>query len=555
MGVDLKSGVYKGGKMVGARVGADGRCAGGCREEHGGWVRLGGEGREGRQNGGCEEWGAEEAVAVSWRHESFLRVKIVVHITSTDQMPSFKMKAQSSMGCLREKNGLRVCQRSSVISKNSHARKSEHSEDFDTCNNCQEVSSSTQVSTIEIGSDEAIEHQELLGEQTGQIQKQSCDSPTKRMDSCQACPSDIKTIFSPALESSEVNGEQNSEPHADIDAVLGAGDSDDNGRSCDNRTCDVSDFYISDMIISSLPFDENAFHDDISEMNCFQDYKSAEPNMFFDVSEQYMMLPFLEDTIRSSNFNTNDDKSCEEAMIDTNCAEMYLGIGQMSPCNLETVVNSSDSNQAESFDPQLFIKNLPELSEVVSNYQPNILPEEASKRKSVTLVLDLDETLVHSTLEHRDDADFTFTVFFNMKEHPVYVKRRPHLQTFLERVAEMFEVVIFTASQSIYAAQLLDILDPCAKFISRRVYRESCIFLDGSYTKDLTVLGVDLAKVAIIDNTPQVFRLQVNNGIPIKSWFDDPSDSALISLLPFLETLVNADDVRPIIAKKFGYKE
>ncbi|XP_050146792.1 uncharacterized protein LOC126622169 isoform X1 [Malus sylvestris] len=470
-------------------------------------------------------------------------------------MPSFKMKAQSSMGCLREKNGLRVCQRSSVISKNSHARKSEHSEDFDTCNNCQEVSSSTQVSTIEIGSDEAIEHQELLGEQTGQIQKQSCDSPTKRMDSCQACPSDIKTIFSPALESSEVNGEQNSEPHADIDAVLGAGDSDDNGRSCDNRTCDVSDFYISDMIISSLPFDENAFHDDISEMNCFQDYKSAEPNMFFDVSEQYMMLPFLEDTIRSSNFNTNDDKSCEEAMIDTNCAEMYLGIGQMSPCNLETVVNPSDSNQAESFDPQLFIKNLPELSEVVSNYQPNILPEEASKRKSVTLVLDLDETLVHSTLEHRDDADFTFTVFFNMKEHTVYVKRRPHLQTFLERVAEMFEVVIFTASQSIYAAQLLDILDPCAKFISRRVYRESCIFLDGSYTKDLTVLGVDLAKVAIIDNTPQVFRLQVNNGIPIKSWFDDPSDSALISLLPFLETLVNADDVRPIIAKKFGYKE
>jgi len=115
------------------------------------------------------------------------------------------------------------------------------------------------------------------------------------------------------------------------------------------------------------------------------------------------------------------------------------------------------------------------------------------------------ETLVHSTLDHRDDADFTFTVFFNMKEHTVYVKRRPYLQIFLERVAEMFEVVIFTASQSIYAAQLLDVLDPYAKFISRRVYRESCIFSDGSYTKDLTVLGVDLAKVAIIDNTPQVY--------------------------------------------------
>jgi CTD small phosphatase-like protein 2 len=92
-----------------------------------------------------------------------------------------------------------------------------------------------------------------------------------------------------------------------------------------------------------------------------------------------------------------------------------------------------------------------------------------------------------------------------MKEHTVYVKQRPHVHTFLERVAEMFEVVIFTASQSIYAAQLLDMLDPDRKLISQRIYRESCIFSDGSYTKDLTVLGVDLAKVAIIDNSPQVF--------------------------------------------------
>ena len=97
----------------------------------------------------------------------------------------------------------------------------------------------------------------------------------------------------------------------------------------------------------------------------------------------------------------------------------------------------------------------------------------------------------------------------------MYVRQRPHLQAFLEKVAEMFEVVIFTASQSIYAEQLLDILDPDRKIISRRVYRESCIFSDGSYTKDLTILGVDLAKVAIIDNSPQVFYLPTSlKGLP-----------------------------------------
>lgn len=111
---------------------------------------------------------------------------------------------------------------------------------------------------------------------------------------------------------------------------------------------------------------------------------------------------------------------------------------------------------------------------------------------------------MHSSLDQCDGADFTFPVFFNMKEHTIYVKKRPHLQTFLERVAQMFEIVIFTASQSIYAKQLLDILDPCGKIISRRAYRESCMLSEGCYVKDLTVLGVDLAKVAIIDNCPQV---------------------------------------------------
>eukprot|EP00268_Persea_americana_P063763 TRINITY_DN830_c0_g2_i1.p1 TRINITY_DN830_c0_g2~~TRINITY_DN830_c0_g2_i1.p1 ORF type:complete len:291 (-),score=51.47 TRINITY_DN830_c0_g2_i1:391-1263(-) len=162
------------------------------------------------------------------------------------------------------------------------------------------------------------------------------------------------------------------------------------------------------------------------------------------------------------------------------------------------------------------------------------------------------KTLVHSTLEYCDNADFTFSVYFNMKEHIIYVRQRPHLQMFLKRVAEMFEIIVFTASQSIYAEKLLNILDPDSKLISRRFYRESCIFSNGNYVKDLTILGLDLAKVAIIDNSPQVFQLQVNNGIPIESWFEDPSDHALMSVLPFLETLVDVDDVRPIIAQRFN---
>lgn len=52
-----------------------------------------------------------------------------------------------------------------------------------------------------------------------------------------------------------------------------------------------------------------------------------------------------------------------------------------------------------------------------------------------------------------------------------------------------------------------------------------------------------------------MYRLQINNGIPIKSWYDDPTDDGLITILPFLETLAVADDVRPIIGRRFGNEE
>ncbi|RCV26631.1 hypothetical protein SETIT_5G261400v2 [Setaria italica] len=222
------------------------------------------------------------------------------------------------------------------------------------------------------------------------------------------------------------------------------------------------------------------------------------------------------------------------------------------PCSPEVDLCFSNSDVLEWLNPHLSEEDLPDLVDF-AELNSNAIPatKEQGTRK-VTLVLDLDETLVHSTMEQCDDADFTFPVFCDMKEHVVYVKKRPHVDMFLQKMVEMFDVVIFTASQSVYANQLLDMLDPENKLFSKRFFRESCLFTDSSYTKDLTVVGVDLAKVAIIDNTPQVFQLQVNNGIPIESWYNNPADEALPQLIPFLETLAVADDVRPIIAKKFG---
>ncbi|PNW78830.1 hypothetical protein CHLRE_09g391541v5 [Chlamydomonas reinhardtii] len=217
-----------------------------------------------------------------------------------------------------------------------------------------------------------------------------------------------------------------------------------------------------------------------------------------------------------------------------------------------------DEEEFVEFDPLLFIKQLPPLEQCVPAHRPALLPKQTramARRK--TLVLDLDETLVHSSLEAVDRSDFNFPVTFNGMDHTVYVRQRPHLHDFMARVAALFEVVVFTASQRIYAERLLDILDPGQALVRHRIYRDSCVVVDGNYLKDLSVLGRDLAHTVIVDNSPQAFGFQVDNGIPIESWYDDDSDTELLKLLPFLESLAasDVDDVRPRIRQQFRLQE
>jgi CTD small phosphatase-like protein 2 len=222
----------------------------------------------------------------------------------------------------------------------------------------------------------------------------------------------------------------------------------------------------------------------------------------------------------------------------------------------EAAVEEEEEEEEWEFDPFLFIKRLPALEQCIDAPRTSfLLPRQTRHSKRKTLVLDLDETLVHSTLDGDCTPDFTFAVQMGPVCHMVAVRMRPHLHTFLNRVAELFEVVVFTASQQIYAEQLLDIIDPGEKCIKHRVYRDSCVLWEGNYLKDLTVLGRDLAHTLIIDNSPQAFGFQLANGVPIESWYDDNEDTELLKLIPFLERVAEADDVRPHIDETFKLQD
>mmetsp|Transcript_26201 Transcript_26201/g.42740 ORF Transcript_26201/g.42740 Transcript_26201/m.42740 type:complete len:282 (-) Transcript_26201:7-852(-) len=158
------------------------------------------------------------------------------------------------------------------------------------------------------------------------------------------------------------------------------------------------------------------------------------------------------------------------------------------------------------------------------------------------VVIDLDETLVHSSFKPVHNADFIVPVEIDGTIHQVYVLKRPHVDEFLQRVGELFECVLFTASLSKYADPVADLLDKWGTFRAR-LFRESCVFHRGNYVKDLSKLGRDLKHVLIVDNSPASYSFHPENAVPVVSWFDDFSDIELLELIPLLEKLNEVDDV------------
>lgn len=170
----------------------------------------------------------------------------------------------------------------------------------------------------------------------------------------------------------------------------------------------------------------------------------------------------------------------------------------------------------------------------------SIHPSDTGKK---CLVLDLDETLVHSSFRAVEGADFVIPVKIEDVVHFVYVAKRPGVDDFLLEMSKHYEIVIYTASLNKYADPLLDLLD-IHKVIRYRLFRESCVFYEGNYVKDLSVLDRDIASTIIIDNSPNSYLFHPENAIDCSSFIDDPRDRELDQIGSFLAGIKDAKDVR-----------
>lgn len=235
--------------------------------------------------------------------------------------------------------------------------------------------------------------------------------------------------------------------------------------------------------------------------------------------------------------NESDDSS--STLMEEACDSIVDSFRMMCCCLNQTDLAPPTTKKLSSKETQDSDENV----DTQSN-RPKLLgeihPNDTGKK---CLVLDLDETLVHSSFRAVEGADFVIPVKIEDVVHFVYVMKRPGVDEFLVEMAKHYEIVIYTASLNKYADPLLDLLDP-KKVIRYRLFRESCVFYEGNYVKDLSVLDRDLSSTIIIDNSPNSYLFHPENAIDCSSFIDDPRDRELDQIGSFLAGIKDAKDVR-----------
>ena len=176
---------------------------------------------------------------------------------------------------------------------------------------------------------------------------------------------------------------------------------------------------------------------------------------------------------------------------------------------------------------------------------PFLPPLKKEENYLLTIVLDLDETLITFEKEQQEEneeceeEDEEFEEFEENENAKIIL--RPGLYKFLDNLIKLkCELVIFTSSNKKYAEKIIDEIEKNKKYFKKRLYRENCVLIGSAYVKDISKLGRDLSKVIIIDNDLACFYLQPENGILIKPFVvnNKENDKSLDNLYDILCNII-----------------
>ncbi|KAH0569690.1 Nuclear LIM interactor-interacting factor [Spironucleus salmonicida] len=199
-------------------------------------------------------------------------------------------------------------------------------------------------------------------------------------------------------------------------------------------------------------------------------------------------------------------------------------------------------------DEQVFQHVVPP-QEIIQK-QSLIQPEMINSTKKL-LILDLDETLVHSSFQPVQNADLTLNLDILdpsglTTKHTVFVYKRPFLEMYLLEMSKHYDLCVFTASLQVYCDAVMDAIDPNG-LVKLRLYRNHCTMYNNMYIKNVYKLGYLPENVIIVDNSPISFSLQPENGIMCSAFYDDKSDTYLRDCIDYMIELSKCSDVRQLL--------
>ena len=191
--------------------------------------------------------------------------------------------------------------------------------------------------------------------------------------------------------------------------------------------------------------------------------------------------------------------------------------------------------------------------------------------KKKLLLIDLDETLIHSEFRNRDNFKALNLLRKNSKclcktfsysdDNYVYfidVFFRPYLKEFLTEISKYFDLAIFTAAMKGYADTIINYIDPKKEFFMFRLYRDACIPIQQRlYIKDLRIIkDYDPMNVILMDNSLYSFMNQPSNGMLVNSFYTNHKDNQLISARNFLlKHILPCNDVRKECEKWYHFTD
>ena len=258
--------------------------------------------------------------------------------------------------------------------------------------------------------------------------------------------------------------------------------------------------------------------------NIEKDFIESDINLLLEYIKSYKKVKFtnlVKDLKTSPSINYLLDKANIKFTQKPNINNLITTLNKNKNMNL-----SKDKNKKISNTKYIVTE---------ANQEGKIIPPFLGKKNpkyKYTLVLDLDETIVH----------------YIKYKNSEYIQVRPYLDDFIKELSQFYEIIIFTASFKSYADLAINGIDP-EKKIKYRLYRQHTTKIGNTFIKDLAKLGRDLKKVIIIDNCSDNYSLQPKNGINVIDFVGNEDDDILFHLKKDLINLhkKNPDDVRPYL--------